>query len=221
MTMPAATAPAEPTLRLWAAPGACSRISITALLMCGVPFQLVPVALAQGQQRQADFLALNPKGKVPVLQTSHGLLSETLAIISWLEACHPGAGLLPPAHQAWARAQAVSWLAFANAGLHPLIYRLRMPRRIHADEHTHAGVHAAALAELMQQLLVAEQALAGAPWLGGEQANIADAALGWAFGRATLSGLPGTQFPNLQAHAERLHVWPVHARAVQAEAALA
>ena len=206
-------------LVLWAAPGACSRISLVALLRCGEPFQLAGVALARGEQLQPAYLALNPKGKVPLLQTPRGPLSETLAIVCWLDALHPEAGLLP--EPAWSRAQALSWLAFVNAGLHPLLYRARMPQRVHADAATHPGLRMAALAELQAQLLVAEKALAdGRDWLMGPRWCIADEALAWLWARALQSGLAAASFPAIAALAERLAAQPIHQDALRAEASL-
>lgn len=211
---------ASEPLVLWAAPGACSRISLIALLRCGLPFRLQALALSQGAQRQAAFLALNPKGKVPLLQTPQGALSETVAICCWLDALRPEAGLLPPAAQPWERAQALSWLAFASAGLHPLIYRARMPQRIHPDPATHDQLRATALAELAQQLQVAEDRLAQGPWLCGARDGMADVALGWVWARALLSGLDATPFPQLGRFAERLAALPSSLAAVEAEAVL-
>lgn len=206
-------------LVLWGAPGACSRISLVALLRCGVAFRLAGVALARGEQLRPAYLGLNPKGKVPLLQTPQGPLSETLAIVCWLDALHPHAGLLPV--PAWPRSQALSWLAFVNAGLHPLLYRVRMPQRIHADATAHPGLRDAALAELQTQLQVAEQALAdGRDWLMGAHWCAADEALGWLWARALLSGLPPGPFPAIAGLAERLAAQPTHQDALRAEATL-
>lgn len=206
-------------LVLWAAPGACSRISLTALLHCGQAFRLAGVALARGEQLRPDYLALNPKGKVPLLQTPHGPLTETLAIVCWLDEQHPQAGLLP--RGGWPRAQALSWLAFVNAGLHPLLYRARMPQRIHADTGAHAGVREAALAELQAQLQVAEDTLAdGRAWLMGPHWCIADEALGWLWMRSLQSGLAPGPFAAVAALADRLAAQPTHQDTLRAEAAL-
>ncbi|HEY0954580.1 MAG TPA: glutathione S-transferase family protein [Roseateles sp.] len=207
------------SLVLWAAPGACSRISLVALLHCGETFRLAGVALQRGEQLRPAYLALNPKGKVPLLQTPHGPLSETLAIVCWLEQLHPHAGLLPEA--AWPRAQALSWLAFVNAGLHPLLYRARMPQRIHGEAGAHAGVREAALQELRTQLQVAEDTLAdGREWLVGPRWCMADEALGWLWSRALQSGLEPGPFPAVAALATRLAAQPTHQEALRAEAEL-
>jgi glutathione S-transferase len=86
-------------LRLYFSPGACSRVTLVALEEAGLSYEACPLALQQGAQRSAQYLALNPKGKVPLLVTPQGPLSENLAILSWLDAVVPAAQLLPAADQ--------------------------------------------------------------------------------------------------------------------------
>ena len=206
------------TLTLYHSPGACSRVSLVALETCGLDYEAHAVALQAGQQKQPAYLALNPKGKVPLLATPEGTLSENVAILGWLDARHPQAGLLPDAAQPWARAQAMSWLAWSASTLHPLVYRARMMPRIHPDAATHAGIRDAALAEMAAQFTVAEQALAdGRPWLMGEAWCIADTHVCWALGRGLMAGLDGTAFPRLAALAERQAGQPAFQRALQRE----
>ena len=212
----------SPPLILYVSPGACSRVALTGLEESGLPYEARAVALMTGQQRQPEYLALNPKGKVPLLVTPDGPLSENVAIASWLDAQAPQAGLLPPAGAVWARTQALSWLVWSVSTLHPMIYRMRMTPRIHPDASTHAAIKAAALAELTQQLAVAEDALAdGRPWLTGEAGRIGDAHVCWVFGRGIDGGLDATAFPRLAGlaacHAER----PAFQRALAQEAASA
>ena len=141
-------------LTLFAAPGSCSRVALTALAAAGLPCTLAWVDLAGGQQRQPVYLALNPKGKVPLLDTPEGTLSDNLAIATWVDAQAPAAGVLPAA--GFARAEAMGWLGWAAGTLHPLVYRLRMSARIHPDAATHEAIRAAARAELQAALGAAE-----------------------------------------------------------------
>ncbi|MBI6900085.1 glutathione S-transferase [Pseudomonas putida] len=62
-----------------------------ALLEKGVPFEEVP--FFGGQLPQA--LAISPRGKVPVLETEHGFISETGVILDYIEQTQPGKALLP------------------------------------------------------------------------------------------------------------------------------
>jgi glutathione S-transferase len=207
-------------LILFFAPGACSRVALVGLEESGLPYVARPVALMAGQQRQPGYLALNPKGKVPLLVTTDGPLSENVAIVGWIDGQAPQAGLLPPASAPWERAQALSWLAWSVSSLHPLIYRVRMTQRIHPDGSTHAAIKAAGLAELTQQLAVAEEALVDdRPWLTGQAWHIGDTHVCWAYGRGLESGLDPAGFPRLTQMAARHAERPAFQRALSQEAA--
>ncbi|MCB1848386.1 MAG: glutathione S-transferase N-terminal domain-containing protein, partial [Halieaceae bacterium] len=67
-----------------------------ALNLKGLGWDYVPVNLLQSEQQGAAYLALNPQGLVPSLQTDSGeLLVQSVAILEWLEETHPQPALLP------------------------------------------------------------------------------------------------------------------------------
>lgn len=209
-------------LRLYFSPGACSRVAMIALEEAGLAYDARRLSLPDGQHRCAAFLALNPRGKVPLLVTAEGALSENLAMLCWIDATRPQAELLPPLARTWQRAKALSWLAWSVSTLHPQVYRARMGARIHPDVATHEGIHGAALAEMRQQLAAAEDELKdGRPWLLGERWCIADAHLSWALGRATVSGLELKTFPRLAGLLARQEARPAWGRMVLREAVAA
>lgn len=89
-----------------------------ALNLKGVTPEFVSVHLRQGEQRAAGFLKLNPHGLVPALECDQRLLTQSLAIIEWLEETHPSPALLPadPFDRAYVRALALS----IACDIHPL-----------------------------------------------------------------------------------------------------
>lgn len=209
--------PASP-LTLYFSPGACSRVSLIALEETGASYRAQAVALPRGEHRTPEFLGLNPKGRVPVLATPEGVLTETVAILAWLAQRFPAAGLLPVSDP-WAQAQALSLLCWCASGLHPLIFRARMPQRVCDLPDSAPRVQELACAELAGQLRIAEARLTGQPWLLGAQWSAADAYLFWAWGRARDAGLAPGDFPALAAHAQRMDERPAVQRALQREAA--
>jgi maleylpyruvate isomerase len=92
------------------------------------------VHLRKGEQRAAAFLARNPLGLVPVLEDGALTLTQSLAIIEYLEETHPLPALLPPtpAERAWVRSVALA----VACDIHPL-NNLRvlgyLDRELHAD----------------------------------------------------------------------------------------
>jgi len=83
-----------------------------------VSWQYESVMLNKGQQKSADFLAVNPSGLVPVLETPDGPLSQSSAIAEYLEEVHPEPALLPAA--ANQRAHVREMMAIIGCDVHPL-----------------------------------------------------------------------------------------------------
>src|SRR5262245_34891562 len=88
-----------------------------ALELTGIEYRKVPVDLLRQEHKSPEHLLRNPQGRVPVLDIDGLRLTQSLAIIEYLDETRPGSGLLPadPAGRARVRARA---LAIA-AGVHP------------------------------------------------------------------------------------------------------
>lgn len=90
-----------------------------ALNLKRLSYQQVSHHLREGEQRKPEFLARNPQGLVPVLELSDGtLLTQSLAIIEYLEETHPAAPLLPTEAAARARVRSIALAIVCD--LHPL-----------------------------------------------------------------------------------------------------
>lgn len=89
-----------------------------ALNLKGIAYESMPTALPRNDHRTAGYMALNPQGLVPALDTGAGVLSQTLAIIEYLEETHPTPPLLPADPIGRARVRSLA-LAIA-CDIHPL-----------------------------------------------------------------------------------------------------
>jgi glutathione S-transferase len=82
-------------LTFFYAKGTCSLASHIALEETGAEYKAVAVDLAAGEQRSAEYRAMNPLGRVPVLVTERGPLAESPAILAFLAQTFPAAKLAP------------------------------------------------------------------------------------------------------------------------------
>ncbi len=99
------------------APGSSSMAVHIALHEIGAPFDAQPMSFHRHDMRKADFLAINPAGKVPTLMVDGKPLTEVAGCLFYLAKRFPEAKLLP--HGIDAEAQAVSWMSFIASTLHP------------------------------------------------------------------------------------------------------
>lgn len=89
-----------------------------ALNLKGVSYEPVYVSLLKGDHKAPDYAALNPQALVPTLEHEGQALTQSLAIIDYLEALHPAPPLYPDAPTA--RAQALSMAMLIGCDIHPL-----------------------------------------------------------------------------------------------------
>ena len=120
--------------------GTSHRLRI-ALNLKGLAYDYLPVSLPRQEHLRAEFLALNPQGLVPALQTDEGLvLTQTPAILEWLEECHPEPPLLPVDAAGRARVRALA--AIVGCDIHPLNNRRVLEQLRHDAGHDEARIRA-------------------------------------------------------------------------------
>src|SRR5271167_3263311 len=105
-------------LTLYFTPGSSSMAAHIALHEVGAPFESRHLSLAKKENRAPAYLAINPEGKVPTLVIDGRPLTEVAGILLYLAKRFPDAKLLA-ADDVEAEAQAVSWMSFIAAFLHP------------------------------------------------------------------------------------------------------
>jgi glutathione S-transferase len=82
-------------LTLFYASGTCARASHITLEDVGAEFEPKRLNFAAGDQNKPEYLAINPKARVPALITDQGILTETPAILVYIAQMFPKANLLP------------------------------------------------------------------------------------------------------------------------------
>lgn len=184
-----------------------------ALNLKGVPFEEHAHNLGLGEQHSPDFRKLNPAGAVPALEGGTlKPLTQSLAILEWLEETYPTPPLLPPDREGRANVRSLFLLTAADA--HPLVVprvQARLARQFGSDEM--AG--RAWSAHWFREGLVAYEAqlAQGATRCHGEMLSIADLALASHLVGAARFGVGLEDFPRTAAVGESLFAIPEFAAA--------
>ncbi|MEZ0170197.1 glutathione S-transferase family protein [Microvirga sp. TS319] len=126
-------------LKLYYSPGACSLAPHIVLEEIGQPYELARVPLAEGAHLKADYLAINPKARVPALEgpfgqngASAGILTEAPAILLYLAQLRPELELLPPDPNLQARS--FEWLNWLSSSMHAMSFaQIWRPHRFVAE----------------------------------------------------------------------------------------
>lgn len=133
--------------------------------------------LRKGEQRAPDYLALNPQGLVPTLTLDGGAaLTQSLAIIEYLEECHPTPALLPGDPVQRARIRAFAQVIACD--IHP-IQNLKILSRLRALGHDDAVVNEWARTTIAEGLEACEALIARekGPFCFGDTPTLADVCL--------------------------------------------
>ncbi|WP_299403881.1 glutathione S-transferase family protein [Acaryochloris sp. IP29b_bin.148] len=177
----------------FAKPSLFSRPVWITLLEKGLEFELVPVSMEKGGQFTPEFRALNPFCRIPVLVDNGFCVTESQAILDYLEKQYPQPPLLPSDVQALAKVRMVQMVSINE--LMPAIGELLMQK---PDQQTYAR-HRAATA-----LTVFEERLGHAPYFGGQQLSLADIVAGVFVPVACELGIDLVDHPPLQTWLDRL-----------------
>ncbi|WP_416401277.1 glutathione S-transferase family protein [Alicycliphilus denitrificans] len=191
------------TLTLYYAPGTCAQAVRIALEEAQAPYTPVRMDFASQQQRSPEYLAINPKGRVPALVTEHGVLTETPALLAYVAQRFAQAGLAPADAFGFARMQEFnSYLASTVHVAHA--HRPRASRW--ADEpEAQAAMQRKVPANMTECFDVIERHYLGeGPWVLGEQYTVADGYLFTVAGWLKSDGVDIARFPRVHAHFQRM-----------------
>jgi glutathione S-transferase len=207
-------------LELYFAPGACSFVPHAALeavkAATGQAFEPKLVKLHKGENKTPEYLAMNPNGQVPVLVADGKPLNQIVAICDFLDRSFPKAGLLPA--EPWARAQAMSQLAWMNNTVHPTFTRVFRSAEFAEGEAAQAEVKKMAQARYRKLLERIQDWTAGAkPYWFGERVTPHDAYAFTLLRWGGYAGIDPKSLPGYLAYVERVMAAPPVATALERE----
>jgi glutathione S-transferase len=192
--------------------GTCALATHIALHEAGAEFNVVQLDFGATQQQSPDYLAINPKGRVPALATEHGVLTETPALLAFIAQRFPHKNLAP-LDDAFAFAKLQEFNAYLAATVHVAHAHKRRGSRWADDPAAHEAMRAKVPQTMTACAQMMDSMLAG-PWVLGERYSVADAYLftmvGWLEGDA----VDMAAWPRLVAHHERMQARPAVQRAL-------
>jgi glutathione S-transferase len=192
-------------LKLYYGPNACSLASHIALADAQAQFEIVCLDLKAGDQRKPDYLAINPKARVPALVTDRGVLTENPVILGWVAQTYPQARLKPDG-DFFTFSEMQAFNIYLASTVHVAFAHLfRSERWLDSDEAKQEMRKKvpAVLAKVFG--LVEERLSDGRPWVCGSQYTVADPYL-YVFARwLEREGAGGSaSMPLTRAHRERM-----------------
>lgn len=184
-------------MKLYYTKGTCAIAPHVALREAGAAFDLVAVDLREKKLPDgSDFLAINPRGYVPLLERDDGLrISECAAILQYVADQHPGSGLAPAAGTD-ERIRLQEWLGFVGGELHKGLPQLFLP-------YIPEEMRPVARSRVTIRMKFLDRALEGQQWLMGDTFTVADAYCGGILNWAKPAKYDLSEHPNVAAYYDR------------------
>ena len=194
-------------LKFYYAPHTCALASHIALEQAGADYETVRVDFTTAAQRQPEYLAINPKGRVPSLITDRGILTETPAILVFICQSYPKAGLAP-LDDPFALAQVQSFNSYLCSTVH-VAHAHRMRGHRWADDP-------AAIAEMKRKVpqsvgecfALIEREMIKGPWVMGQTYGICDMYLFTVAQWLEADGVDLAKLPKVVEHRRRVSELP-------------
>ena len=204
--------------KLYYAPGTCALASHIALEEVGAPYSAERLNFKNNQQNSADYLKINPKGRVPALVTDSGVLTETPAILAFIAQSFPQAKLAPHDNpMAFAQVQSIN--SYLCSTVHVAHAHKMRGYRWATEETSFADMKRKIPETMAACFALIERDMLRGPWVMGEQYTICDPYLytiaGWLEG----DGVDMAKLPKVVAHRKRMEARPAVATVLAEEKA--
>ena len=185
-------------LALYYAPKTCSLAPMIALEEAGAEYTAHKVDFAKNEQNTAPFKYVNPKGRVPALATDKGVITENVAILSFIADVYPKMRLSRSDPFAFAQMQAFN--AYLSSTVHPHHAHNRRGARWSDDAAVIEAMKIKVPQNMTDCCVMIEREYLKGPWVMGEQYTVADAYLftiaNWLEG----DGVDTSKFSKILAH---------------------
>lgn len=200
-------------MKLYTKPGACSTADHIALCWCDAQFEAENVTPELLQDPK--FLKLNPMGQIPVLVDGDFVLTQNVAILTYIAESFPKAKLLGDGSLKQ-KAEALRWLSFVNADVHPAFSLIFGGKKYSSDQAVIDSLAKGANTRLQKLYTQANDQLNGKEWIAGFR-SIADPYLFMTLTWAPRVKIDLSAFTNLQKFIEKMKKDPGVIAAFKAE----
>src|SRR5882757_5140579 len=190
-------------LKLYYSPGTCALASHIALAEAGAAFTTERVDFKSNQQTSPEYLAINPKGRVPSLVTDRGILTETPSMLAFIAQSFPQARLAP-LDDAFEFAKVQAFNSYLCATVHVAHAHKMRGTRWATEETTFADMKRMVPKTMGACFALIERDMLKGPWVMGEQYTVCDPYLytlaGWLEG----DSVDIATLPKVAAHRQRM-----------------
>ena len=184
----------------------CSIASHMALEEAGAGYKVTHLDFNAGQQRSADYLKINPKGRVPALATDRGIITETPAILFYIAQTHPKARLAP--EDPFEIGQMQDLNAYLCSTVHPNHAHRSRGHRWSDDPAVIEALKVKVPQNIRESFTIIENDYLRGPWVLGQQFTVADLYLFTVASWLASDGVDVNAFPKVKEHWARVAARP-------------
>ena len=203
-------------LKLYYAPDTCALASHITLEQAGAEYEALRVDFSKKEENSSEYLRMNPKGRVPTLVTSRGILTETPAILQFICQSYPDAGLAP-FDDIFEIARMNAFNSYLCSTVHVAHAHRMRGNRWADDPLAIAAMQNKVPQSVGESFAVIDRELGG-PWVLGERYSICDTYLFTLAQWLEADGVDTGKLPAIVDHRNRMLQDPVVAKIVAKEA---
>ncbi len=205
-------------LKLYYTTGTCALASHIVLEEVGADYTATELDFGKNEQNSQDYLAINPKGRMPALITERGVLTETPAILLYLAQCYPDAKLAP-LDDPHALAELQSFNSYLCSTVHVLHSHKGRGHRWADEQSSYDDMKRRIPGNMLAAFKQIEQDFFKGPWVMGDTYTIADPYLFTLSGWLKSDGVDINELPKIKAHRARMNEQPAVKTVLAAETA--
>jgi glutathione S-transferase len=205
-------------IKLYYAPGTCALASHIALQEAGAAYATQRVNFKINQQNSPEYLAVNPKGRVPAMVTDSGILTETPAMLAYIAQSFPTAKLAP-LEDAFAFAQVQSFNSYLCSTVHVAHAHRMRGYRWASEESSFADMKRKLPESVGACFALIERHMLKGPWVMGDAYTICDPYLFTISQWLEADGVDLSRLPKVLDHRKRMSERPAVRQALAEEQA--